>query len=211
VPKRSRFRVAIAVTRFDDILDDKPTAAKTAEQFLPSVQVLQRPAFPMERILTFRGERPGSIVRFHNGVAMAAGTHAPLQVGGLFVLADVNAPGRGNARNFQVNLSYVRQITCADRLDDHIKTRISKHWQVVHRALDDAEFETAVGRDQLISGKHFRTNVDHCYLGADGREQRSVPAATSGKTEHAFAGQIPAQPSAVVDKLPRIRKLLFAG
>ena len=186
------------MSRFHQVLDDKPAPAKTANQLLPAMQKLNRARLTMLTPLHHRRQWTGAIVRFVQRITASRWQHFRLQRCGLFMLAEVKPARRRDSGHLPVNSDDVWDVTGADRLNHHIKSRLWQHGQILHRSLDDANSQPSFVRHPSIQLQHRRTQIHHGDARSRRREQHAVLPTTGRETQDAFSPHVALQPAAVI-------------
>src|SRR5206468_918681 len=98
------------------IFDYETSAAQSAQQIVPTMQVFQGARFAMHRAFRRCWQRARAIIRLGNSVSLSE-LHIGLQAGGLLVLTDVETSGRQDTRDFAIDSVDVADVAGAHRLD----------------------------------------------------------------------------------------------
>ena len=210
MPERPRLGGGIAVLRLGEILDHEAGAAQSADKFLPAMHELERAFLSMLELAMQRWHRPLGIIILGDGVAIRERRRRSLEVGRLFVLAEVLPADAQHAGDLVVNFCEIRHVASADRLGDEVERRVGEHRQIIHRRGEGSQLETALVGDLPIPLEHLRADVHHRDLGPGGGVERRLQTAATGETENVFAVESAIKPAPAIDGFERVGELVVA-
>ena len=128
----------------------------------------------------------------------------------MLVLADVESPGRDDARDFAIHHENVRHVARTDRLHHRVEGTLREHRQICHRRLHRAQLETALGGDGAIAFEHRGTQIHHRHLRAGCGEERAMFSAARCQAQDAPAPHVAAEPTERVGGGERIAEVRIA-
>src|SRR5262249_43722919 len=134
VSKAARSGFGLGMTRLDQVFNHESTATEPAEQFFPTMQEFHGVGFPVQESVRCWGQGTGAVVRLTEVIALTDRLYLGLQANRLFMLADVEPTGGGDARDLPINSRDIGHVASAHRLDDKVEPGW-QHGKVVHRRL----------------------------------------------------------------------------
>jgi len=203
--------IAVGVHRLQHVFNRKPRAADAAEELLPAVEILERPALAQPARLR-RRERALAVVTFGEGVVAGRsfGPQRRLQACRRLVLAYIESAGPRHACNRGEHWRHVGDVAGAYRMDDEIELAYCEHRQFFHRRLYESRIKAALAGDGSVEGEHLVADVDDGDLRSGRGVEGAVPTAAGGETEDAPTADIAAEPTCGINGCQRVGELVVA-